>query len=60
MLSLGEDLLLDLCGGLSLSREIGLKGNRSERVGGCKGVQYSLSLGKLSERMLKKGKGWSF
>lgn len=57
ILSLGDDLLLDLCGRLGRSRQLGLKGNRCERVGGREGVQDGLSLKEPSERKLKKRKG---
>ena len=53
MLGLGENLLLELCGRLSRSRQIGLKRNRRKRVGGREGVQYSLGLVISGERMLK-------
>ena len=44
IISLGDNLLLDLCSGLGRSRHHGLKGNRCERVGGREGVQDGLSL----------------
>ena len=53
MLGLGDNLLLELCSRLGRSRQLGLNGNRRERVGGRKGVQYGLCLRKSSKRMLK-------
>ena len=44
ILSLGDNLLLNLCSRLGRSRQLGLKGNRCERVGGREGVQEGLGL----------------
>jgi hypothetical protein len=60
ILSLGDELLLDLCGRLGRSGLLGLKRNRCECVRGGEGMQDSLGLRKLSEQMLRPFKGRCF